>query len=121
MYNNRKYYYTLSIINSESNKIPISILTLSNLNEDNTDKSYRELLKNKGFIYSFVNTLNDKRYIGSVNDLYIRLIEHIKNKKSNYALQNAFTKYVLDKFYFCVYEYFTYQNKVISHKSLTDL
>ena len=112
----------MSKINSESDIIiPISILTLSNLNDDNSIKSYRELLKNKGGIYCFVNTLNDKRYIGSAKDLYIRLIEHINNKKSNSALQNAFTKYGLDKFNFCVYEYFTYQSKVISHKSLTDL
>lgn len=121
-YNNRKYYSTVSKINSESDIIiPISILTLSNLNDDNSIKSYRELLKNKGGIYSFVNTLNNKRYIGSAKDLYIRLNEHINNKKSNAALQNAFIKYGLDKFNFCVYEYFTYKSKVISHKSLTDL
>jgi group I intron endonuclease len=121
MCKNIKYYSTTSKINSESDIIPISILTLSNLNDDNSIKSYRKLLKNKGGIYSFVNILNNKRYIGSAKDLYIRLIEHINNKKSNAALQNAFNKYGIDKFNFCVYEYFTYQSKVISHKSLTDL
>jgi group I intron endonuclease len=120
MYNNRKYYSTTSKINSE-NIIPISILTLSNLSDDNSIKSYKEFLKGKGGVYSFVNILNNKRYIGSAKDLYIRLIEHINNKKSNTALQNAFNKYGLDKFNFCIYEYFTYQSKVISHKSLTDL
>ena len=31
-------------------------------------------------------------------DFYLRLNEHLKNKKSNIALQNAFLKYGLDKF-----------------------
>nr|AFD95910.1 intron-encoded GIY-YIG endonuclease [Talaromyces stipitatus] len=38
--------------------------------------------KNKGGIYSFVNTVNGNQYIGSVKDLYIRLLEHIRNKKN---------------------------------------
>jgi group I intron endonuclease len=118
---NRRHYSTTNNINSESEVIPISVLTLNNLNNDNDIKSYRELLKNKGGIYSFVNTLNNKKYIGSAKDLYIRLVEHINNKKSNAALQKAFNKYGLDKFNFCVYEYFTYDSKIISHKSLTDL
>jgi GIY-YIG catalytic domain len=83
MYNSR--YSTTSKINSEFDITPISILTLSDLNDDNSIKSYRELLK-KGGIYSFVNILNNKRYIGSAKDLYVRLIEHINNKKSNAAL-----------------------------------
>lgn len=58
---------------------------------DNNDivLSYRELLKNKGGIYCFLNTVNGKRYVGSAKDLYIRLIEHLSNKKSNTTLQNA--------------------------------
>jgi group I intron endonuclease len=116
---NVRYYSTTSNINLESDIIPI--LTLGNLNDDDYIKSYQKLLKNKGGIYSFVNTLNNKKYIGSAKDLYIRFIEHINNKKSNAALQKAFNKYGLDKFNFCVYEYFTYISKVISHKSLTDL
>jgi group I intron endonuclease len=119
--NNVRHYSTTNDINSESDIIPISVLTLGNLNDDNYIKSYKELLKNKGGIYSFVNTINDKKYIGSAKDLYIRFIEHINNKKSNDALQKAFNKYGLDKFNFCVYEYFTYKSKNISHKSLTDL
>lgn len=30
-------------------------------------------------------------------------------------------KYGLDKFNFCIYEYFTYKSKIISNKALTDL
>ena len=64
--------------------------------------------------------LNNKRYIGSAKDLYLRLIEYLADKKSNTALQKSILKYGLDKFYFCVYEYFTY-HKVVSNKALTDL
>lgn len=45
----------------------------------------------------------------------------MEKKKSNVALQNAFDKYGLDKFEFCIYEYFTYESKIISSKALTDL
>jgi group I intron endonuclease len=37
------------------------------------------------------------------------------------ALQNAIAKYGLNKFGFGVLELFTYDNKTVSHKSLTDL
>lgn len=50
-------------------------------------------------------------------DLYIRLIEHLSNKKSNTALQNAMLKYGLNNLNFCVFEYFTYDNKIVSHKA----
>jgi group I intron endonuclease len=72
-------------------------------------------------INSFVNTVNDKRYIGSAKDLYLRLIEHLSNKNSNIALQNAIVKHGLDKFNFCIFEYFTYHSKVVSNKAFTDL
>ena len=42
-------------------------------------------------------------------------------KKSNIALHNAILKYGLDKFNFGVFEYFTYDNKLVSLKALTDL
>ena len=49
---------------------------------DNIDKvkSYRNLLKNKSGIYSLVNEINKKQYIGSAKDLYLRLLEHIVGK-----------------------------------------
>jgi group I intron endonuclease len=69
----------------------------------------------------FFYTINNKRYIGSAKDLYLRLIEYLAGKKSNTALQKSILKYGLDKFHFCVYEYFTYHSKVVSNKALTDL
>lgn len=118
---NKRYYSTTRKIKPESENIPVPITSIGSLNDANSIKSYSKLLKGKGGIYSFVNTLNNKRYIGSAKDLYIRLNEHIKNKKSNGALQKAFEKYGLENFKFCIYEYFTYESKVVSHKSLTDL
>lgn len=40
---------------------------------------------------------------------------------SNVALQKAFVKYGYGKFKIYIYEYFTYESKIISHKSLTEL
>jgi group I intron endonuclease len=54
-------------------------------------------------------------------DLYLRLNEHLSNRKSNRALQIAISKYGLENFNFCIYEYFTYENKTTSFKLLTEL
>lgn len=99
---------------------PIPILVI-NLKDKDSILSYRDLLKDKGGIYSIFNTVNGNQYIGSAKDLYIRLNEHLNNKKSNIALQRAIEKYQLDKFNIYVYEYFTYESKIISSKALTNL
>ena len=117
-YNVRRYYSTYS--NQPQNYIstPVPIKIFDN---KETVFSYDELLRNKAGIYCFFfYTINNKRYIGSAKDLYLRLIEYLAGKKSNTALQKSILKYGLDKFYFCVYEYFTY-HKVVSNKALTDL
>lgn len=120
-----KRYYSTNSNNKDDNSnlglTPIPILNFKVLNNKDVVTSYKEMLKNKGGIYSFINTVNNKQYIGSAKDLYIRLCEHLDNKKSNIALQNAITKYGLDKFNFCVYEYFTFKSKIMSSKALTDL
>lgn len=127
--------YSTSKSDSQSSDLPpVPIFTINNLNNKDCIKSSssredplwrsregRILLKDKGGIYSFINTVNNNQYIGSAKDFYLRLNEHLENKKSNIALQKAFTKYGLDKFKFCIYEYFTYKSKIISHKALTDL
>lgn len=79
------------------------------------------MLKGKGGIYSFINTINNKQYIGSAKDLYIRLNEYLNSKKSNINLQRAILKYGLNKFNWVVYEYFSYTSKIISNKDLTTL
>ena len=115
-------YYSTSKSDSQSSDLPpVPILTINNLDNKDCIKSSRILLKDKGGIYSFINTVNGNQYIGSAKDFYLRLNEHLGNKKSNIALQNAFAKYGLDKFKFCIYEYFTYESKIVSSKGLTDL
>ena len=115
-------YYSTSKSDSQSSDLPpVPILTINNLDNKDCIKSSRILLKDKGGIYSFINTVNGNQYIGSAKDFYLRLNEHLENKKSNIALQKAFTKYGLDQLKFCIYEYFTYESKIISDKALTDL
>jgi len=53
--------------------------------------------------------------------LYLRLIEHLSNKKSNIALQNTMEKQGLSKLNFAILEYFLYENKLVSNKALIDL
>ena len=115
-----RYYSTKSHAQPFSSD-PQPILTLD-LNKERCIKSYESILKGKGGIYSLVNTVNGKRYIGSAKDFFIRVNEHLKSKNnSNAALQKAFVKYGLGKFKLCIYEYFSYESRIISHKSLTEL
>lgn len=118
--NTRLFSRSYSTYTSPSDK-PLPIKVLSKLNDKDSIESCRSLLRNKGGIYSFVNTVDNKRYIGSAKDLYLRLNEHLSGKKSNIALQRAIAKHGLDKFKFYIYEYFSYDSKLISDKALTDL
>jgi hypothetical protein len=59
-----------------SDILPQPILTLDLNNGD--IKSHKSILDGKGGIYFLVNTVNDKRYIGSAKDFFIRLNEHLK-------------------------------------------
>nr|ABU24266.1 GIY-YIG endonuclease [Hypocreales sp. IMI 338019R] len=117
----KRFYSSKSIDNTiKPNNIikPTPIFVLKNLDHVNL---YKELLKNKGGIYSFINIINGKQYIGSAKDLYIRLNEHLNNKKSNSSLQKAFKKYGLENFNWAIYEYFTYETKILHHDALTQL
>ena len=113
-----------STSNPSSLDTPTPILTISNLQDKDNVLSKRELLLNKGGIYSFINKTYGKQYIGSAKDLYIRLNEHLSKRKSNSALQAAILKHGLDNFNFCIYEVFSSalrENKATSFKLLTDL
>ena len=89
-------YYSTSNSDSQSSDLPpVPIFTINNINNEDCIKSSRILLKNKGGIYSFINTVNGNQYIGSAKGFYLRLKEHLENKKSNVALQKAFDKYGL--------------------------
>lgn len=121
----KSYSFTLrrsySTSSSSRADTPIPILTLTDLQDKDYIFSKRELLSKKVGIYSFINKVNRKQYIGSAKDLYLRLNEHLSYRKSNKALQASILKYGLDNFEFCIYEYFTYENKATSFKLLTDL
>jgi len=80
--------------------LPTPILTFSNLTDKNEILSKCSVLFNKAGIYSFMNKVTGKQYIGSAKDLYLRLNEHLSNRKSNRALQSAVLKYGLDNFSF---------------------
>ena len=114
----RRYYYTS---NKPNYNLLKPIFILNDLNNENHILSQRDVLHNKAGIYSFINKVNQKQYIGSAKDLFLRLKEHLAGKKSNSALQAAILKYGLDNFDFYVYEYFSYENKSVSGKLLTDL
>lgn len=104
-----------------TNNTSVPIVTLNNLHIKTNITEYSNLLANRAGIYSFVNNINGKQYIGSAKNLYLRLNEHLSNRKSNKALQYAILKYGIENFCFCIYEYFTYENKIASSKLLTDL
>ena len=112
----RRFYSTSSSPNN-----PIPVLTITDLQDKDSIFSKRDLLLRKGGIYSFLNKVNGKQYIGSAKDLYLRFNEHLSNRKSNKALQAAISKYGLENFNICIYEYFTYENKTNSFKLSTDL
>lgn len=75
---NRKHYFTSNSDPQSSDLPPVPILTLDNLDNKDCITSYRRLLKDKGGIYSFINTENSNQYIGSAKDFYLRLNEHLK-------------------------------------------
>lgn len=119
----RKHYSTSSRKDHSITNLnlPEPVYILNNLADKSNVLSQRNILSNKAGIYCFINKLNDKQYIGSAKDLYIRMNEHLSNRKSNTALQAAIIKYGLNNFNFYVYEYFSYENKLTSKKLLTDL
>nr|ABU24261.1 GIY-YIG endonuclease [Akanthomyces lecanii] len=96
----------------------LSLFFLKNLDDINL---FKELLKNKGGLYSFINTVNVKQYIGRAKDFYLRLNEHLKNHKSNAHLQKAFKKYGFENLNWVIYESFTYESKIFDHDALTEL
>lgn len=85
----RRLYSKKSSYSQSSDLPPVPILTINNLNNAYCIKSYRRLLKDKGGIYSFINTVNSNQYIGRAKYFYLRLNEHLGNKKSNLALQKS--------------------------------
>jgi excinuclease UvrABC nuclease subunit len=121
---NKRSYSTFSNSSNSiqlSTSLPVPLQTFYNLDNDSLVLSYRKTLRNKSGVYCIINTINGKLYVGSAKDLYLRLAEHILNRKSNIALQNAILKYGLKIFNFAVLEYFVYDAPRANNKALTDL
>lgn len=87
----KRFYSTSSTDNLPIvNPIPILVINdLLVLDDKHYVNSYKEIIKNKAGIYSFINIINGNQCIGSAKDLYLRLNEHLNNRKSNSSLQKA--------------------------------
>lgn len=95
--------------------------TFTNLHDPDSIKSYYIHLKKKKGVYSFYNRITKKQYIGSSEDLYKRMLEHLNNKKSNIVLQKAIKKYELKNFDFIIYEFYDSKNKNLTLIGLEDI
>lgn len=74
-------------------------------------------LKEKSGIYCIINSINNKKYIGSSKDLQQRLTSHKvqlkSNKHKNRILQNSVNKYGLDNFYYSILEFCNIENLLV--------
>lgn len=81
-------------------------------------------LKNRCGIYIIFNTKNGKKYIGSSNNLYVRLKNHIwhlrKGNHINTHLQNAFNKYTEDCFQIGILEYCSESDQLTTEQKYLD-
>ena len=84
-----------------------------NLNSLDTLKKIREDNKNKAGIYSIINKVNGKIYIGSAitGRIYERFRRYIKHGLGNKIIAKSVNKYGLDKFAFIILEYYPYEIK----------
>lgn len=76
---------------------------------------YKEFYKKAG-VYKIINKINNKFYIGSSVNLYVRSIAHKSNlvskNHSNIKLQNAVNKYDIENFEFVVLELVNNKNEL---------
>ena len=82
----RNHYSTSKSNPPSFDLYPVPILIIDDLDNKDCITSYRKWLKGKAGIYSFINTENGNQYIGSDKDFYLRLNEHLNNKKYNVSL-----------------------------------
>jgi hypothetical protein len=83
------------------NTIPIKPLkTYSDLSNTNL---FKKDLSNLGGVYGLIHIKSSKQYIGSSSNLYSRIMDHIKGRKSNLRLQRSIKKYGLEGFNLIIY------------------
>ncbi len=82
-------------------------------------------LRKKCGIYSIINVVNNKKYIGSSKNLYNRLHEHYHNLKHNKAhnsyLQNSWNKYGEDNFIYEIICFCELKEQFIKEQYYLDL
>lgn len=83
-------------------------------------------MKYKGYIYCIRNKINNKKYIGQTSwNINKRLNKHkgqlINNKHYSKNLQEDFNKYGMDNFEFIILDEFTFHNKELLKRALTDM
>jgi len=77
-------------------------------------------LKGKSGIYGFLSKTSNKLYIGSSNNLNIRINNHIKGTQSNILLQRAINKYNLQDFILIIFEYHDAENLITREQFYLD-
>lgn len=87
---------------------PKTLILYSNIMSKTTQSKIRLELTGKSGIYSFINNVDGKRYIGSAKDLHKRFMLHLKGKDSNVRLQRAFNKHGRNNFSFVIYAFADY-------------
>jgi len=90
-FNLHRTYSTLNS-NSSNEKEPKPVLILTNLNDKTSIDLHRMVLKDKSGIYCFVNTVNNKKYIGSAKDLYIKWRSDMRTKRITLCLVKLILK-----------------------------
>jgi group I intron endonuclease len=99
------------------NTIPIKPLkTYSDLSNTNLLKKD---LSNLGGVYGLIHIKSSKQYIGSSSNLYSRIMDHIKNRKSNLRLQKSIKKYDLKSFNLIIYYFHTDLNVLLTNIETT--
>jgi GIY-YIG catalytic domain len=81
----------------------LNIIPLKTYSDLSNFKLLKKDLSNKGGVYSLIHIKSSKQYIGSSSNLYIRIMNHIKGKKSNLKLQQYIKKYGLESFNLIIY------------------
>jgi hypothetical protein len=82
----------------------------------NTKLLKKELSNLRG-VYGIIHIKSSKQYIGSSINLYSRIMDHIKGRRSNIRLQRSIKKYSLKGFKIVIY--FFYCSPLPNHKNPT--
>ena len=96
----------LSSISIRPGSLPKPVKVYSNLANLDTIIEIEQENRNKQGVYGFLNTKNNKLYVGSARDITKRFKEHYRGDKTNVRLHNSVQKNTWALFHFIVFEYF---------------